>query len=845
MATAFQRELFYSAGLLALVFACYSNSLSCGFVFDDVKAVVENRDLHPESSIFDLFSNDFWGMPMNKERSHKSYRPLCILTFRLNYAFGALNPWGYHLVNVLLHWAVCVLFLKAAKKMIDEESSVNASLLFAVHAVHTEAVTGVVGRAELLSSVFMLLAFMAYVTASETMNSTDWKYMTWSVLLIAMATISKEQGITMVGICCIYEVFFLQKFSLKAFIQQSKSRTSKTSRSASPNYQALLRAAPRLFFLIASSGLLLWGRMSIMGAKLPSFTRFDNPAALSAFPTRHLTYLYLLPINAWLLLCPSTLLCDWTMGTIPLVTSLGDPRNLATLLLLLSLGLLVLYAVFAEEKISCQLIMSLSFLVLPFLPASNLFFPVGFVVAERVLYTPSMGYCLLVAIAMERWHANGGTIKHVIGVIFAIILLLHAGKTIQRNPDWKDEYSLFTSAIKVTQNNAKLWNNVGHALEKENRWEDAFTYFNKAATVQPDDIGSWINVGRTYRQLGKLEEAETVYRKAMKFMPQPRKGEQYLAQIDPNHLNVYLNLANLIKKNESRLREAEELYLKVIRMRPDFVEAYINQGEILLKRGQLDEAESLYQQAARLDPLKADTHYNLGVVSMKKGQKPKALKHFDRAVEIDPRHKMALYNSALFIQESGLAARRKDAIKRLEKVLEIDSQSEMSFSTLGMLAVDDDDNQAALQYYQKALEINPSSRHALFNVALIHSDDKRPLQAKPYLETLLQYHPNHTKSMLLLGDIFLNSFQDVEKSKQLFQQIVDLEPSNIQARHNLCVVLVQRGLLNDGERCLLDVLERAPHAEFVRTNLNILRRKIKERSSQKQETGAGSDPDIR
>eukprot|EP00057_Strongylocentrotus_purpuratus_P018096 XP_011672570.1 PREDICTED: transmembrane and TPR repeat-containing protein 3 isoform X1 [Strongylocentrotus purpuratus] len=845
MATASQRELFYSAGLLALVLACYSNALSCGFVFDDRSAIVENKDLRPDSSTFDLFSNDFWGMPMHKERSHKSYRPLCVLTFRLNYALGELNPWGYHLVNVVLHWVVCVLFLKAAKQIVDEESSVNASLLFAVHAVHTEAVTGVVGRAELLSSVFMLLSFMAYVKAAEANNTTNWKYMMWSGLLIAMATISKEQGITVVGICCIYEIFFLQKFSLKAFMQHPKSRGSKASQSSSPNSQALWRAAPRLGYLIASSGLLLWGRMIIMGAKLPSFTRFDNPAALSPFPTRHLTHLYLLPVNVWLLLCPSTLLCDWTMGTIPLVTSLSDPRNLATLLLVTCLFLLVLYAVFAEEKISCQLIMALSFLVLPFLPASNLFFPVGFVVAERVLYTPSMGYCLLVAIAMERLQANRRPMRYVVGGIFAVILLLHAGKTIQRNPDWESEYSLFSSALKVTQNNAKLWNNVGHALEAESRWEDAFIYFNNAAMVQPDDIGSWINVGRTYRQLGKPAEAEAAYRRAMKLMPQPRKGEQYLAQIDPNHLNVYLNLANLIKKNESRLKEAEELYLKAIRMRPDFVEAYINQGEILLKRGQLDEAESLYQQAAQLEPLKADIHYNLGIVAMKKRQKPKALKHFDRAVEIDPKHKMALYNSALYIQESGNAARRQDAIKRLQKVIEIDPESEMSYSTLGMLAVDDNDNPGALQYYQKALEINPSSRHALFNIAMIHSDDKHPLQAKPYLENLLQHHPNHTKSMLLLGDIMLNSLQDVIKSQQLFQRIVDLEPSNVQAQHNLCVIMVQKGLFMEGEQCLLDVLERAPHAEFVRTNLSILRQKIKERSTAKQEKESSSDTGVR
>ncbi|XP_030844107.1 protein O-mannosyl-transferase TMTC3-like [Strongylocentrotus purpuratus] len=914
MATASQREFFYSAGLLALVFACYSNALSCGFAFDDRRGIVKNEDLRPNSSIFNLFFNDFWGTPMHEAESHKSYRPLCVLTFRLNYALGELNPWGYHLLNVVLHWAVCVLFLKAAKKIIDEESSVNASLLFAVHAVHTEAVTGVVGRAELLSSIFMLLSFMAYVKAAEANSTTDWKYMSWSALLIVMATASKEQGITVAGICCIYEIFYVQKirlhtavkkatenhftiiprtimmnhnskakdkgvkgarqpqgtstspdqtsngkfslnlsfirnflylyvqFSHKAFMQHPTSRGSKTSRSSSPNSQALWRAAPRLGFLIASSGLLLWGRMIIMGAKLPSFDRFDNPAALSPFQTRRLTHLYLLPVNAWLLLCPSTLLCDWTMGTIPLVTSLSDPRNLATLLLVTCLFLLVLYAVFAEEKISCQLIMALSFLVLPFLPASNLFFPVGFVVAERVLYTPSMGYCLLVAIAMERLQANRRSMRYVVGVIFAIILLLHAGKTIQRNPDWESEYSLFSSALKVTQNNAKLWNNVGHALEAEDRWEDAFIYYNNAATVQPDDIGSWINIGRVNRLLGKPDEAEAGYRRAVKLMPQPRTGKK----ITPKYLSVYLNLAAIIQQNKSRFIDAEELYRMVIRSQPNFA-AYVHLAQIMVKKDQFDEAESLYQKATQLEPPTPDLLYNLAIIAIQKEQETKAHRHFDEALEIDPQHRISLFRSALYIHESGNAARRTIAIKRLKKLLEIDPPSVQLYSTLALTFMDDEDTSAALHYYQKALEIRPSDYQALFNTAKIHFEEERPLQAKPYLETLLKHHPNHTeivRSMLLLGEILLNSLQDEVQSQQLFQRIVDLDSSNVQAQHNLCVIQVRRDLLEEAEQCLLDILERAPHAEDTQATLNSVRQKMKERSSVQQVMESDKDSDV-
>merc|ERR1712051_1131446 len=88
------------------------------------------------------------------------------------------------------------------------------------------------------------------------------------------------------------------------------------------------------------------------------------------------------------------------MGTVPLVVSLADPRNLATLVLLVILAHL---AYVALSKINRALLMSLAMIGVPFLPASNLFFPVGFVVAERILYIPSMGFCLLVAIGYYSW----------------------------------------------------------------------------------------------------------------------------------------------------------------------------------------------------------------------------------------------------------------------------------------------------------------------------------------------------------------------------------------------------------------------------------------------------------
>lgn len=113
-----RRGLVYS-GLLLLCTIVYWNALSCEFVFDDITAIVDNKDLRPHVPLRNLLANDFWGTPMTKEQSHKSYRPLTVLTFRWNYWLGETDPLGYHLVNVLLHGLVTALFFKVLRDVIQ------------------------------------------------------------------------------------------------------------------------------------------------------------------------------------------------------------------------------------------------------------------------------------------------------------------------------------------------------------------------------------------------------------------------------------------------------------------------------------------------------------------------------------------------------------------------------------------------------------------------------------------------------------------------------------------------------------------------------------------------------
>ena len=137
-----KRGIWY--GIVAgLAIMSYSNSFQCELVHDDIFAIKDNKDVYGNSSLLDVFKNDFWGKPMSSNTSHKSYRPLCVLTFRVNFLFHGFNPLGFHSVNVFLHVLVCCLFLHFGELVVFKSIrlAVVSALIFATHPVHTEAVS--------------------------------------------------------------------------------------------------------------------------------------------------------------------------------------------------------------------------------------------------------------------------------------------------------------------------------------------------------------------------------------------------------------------------------------------------------------------------------------------------------------------------------------------------------------------------------------------------------------------------------------------------------------------------------------------------------------------------------
>lgn len=130
------------------------------------RAILSNPDVIEHTPIKALFENDFWGTPLSDSGSHGSYRPLCVATYRLNYAFSGFKPWSYHFLNIMFHCTATALVVTTAKRLLPaycmRVGTAVAGLTFAAHPIHTEAVAGVVGRADLAACNLFLLSFLLY-----------------------------------------------------------------------------------------------------------------------------------------------------------------------------------------------------------------------------------------------------------------------------------------------------------------------------------------------------------------------------------------------------------------------------------------------------------------------------------------------------------------------------------------------------------------------------------------------------------------------------------------------------------------------------------------------------------
>ena len=209
---------------------------------------------------------------------------------------------------------------------------------------------------------------------------------------------------------------------------------------------------------------------------------------------------------------------------------------------------------------------------------------------------------------------------------------------------------------------------------------------------------------------------------------------------------------------------------QAIAMRSDFIQAYINRGDVLLRMNKTHEALKIYQDALRIESNNADVHYNLAVVSLQLNKPGEGLQYLNKALEIDPNHPESLLNSAIIIQELGLNSLKPLATQRLLRLREIQPDNERIYFNLAMLSADQDDIAQAEAWFTQAVKLKPDFRSALFNLALLLADSNRPLEALDPLEQLLQHYPEHVKALILLGDIHTNHKKDLQTAEACYKR---------------------------------------------------------------------------
>ncbi|KAL9854820.1 protein O-mannosyl-transferase TMTC1 isoform 2-T2 [Geothlypis trichas] len=741
---------------------------------------------------------------------------------RLNILLAGMNPLYFHAVNVILHCLVTLVLMYTCDKAVFKDCRLAfvTALFFAVHPIHTEAVTGIVGRADVLACLLFLLAFLSYNRSVDQLYvgehfppTASPFFLLLSLFLGTCAMLVKETGVTVFGVCLVYDFFSLSYNGLKlrnGAVPQRPSRPPVPAPWGSPppgrengkqqqqqqrcaqrgawsschppvpreqpslpvpsraiwairsyltannNQNFLYTARPflkRAALVISYVILVLYFRLWIMGGSMPMFSEQDNPASFSPyFLTRFLTYSYLLAFNAWLLLAPITLCYDWQVGSIPLVESIWDVRNLATVFLLLVMTLLSLHCIAAFKKLEHkEVLVGLLFLVFPFIPASNLFFRVGFVVAERVLYMPSMGYCILFVHGLKKLSTWLNKWRITVPTLFALLLLLFSWKTVKQNEIWLSRESLFSSGVKTLPHNAKVHYNYANFLKDQGRNVEAIYHYKTALKLYPRHASALNNLGTLTKD---VVEAKDYYRRAL--------------QLNPQHNRALFNLGNLLK-SQGKKEEAVILLRDSIKYGPEFADAYSSLASLLAEQERLKEAEEVYKAGIENCPESSDLHNNYGVFLVDTGSPERAMSHYRQAILLSPAHHVAMVNLGRLHRSLG---QNKEAEVWYKRALKVSRKAEI-LSPLGALYYNTGRYEEALQVYREAAALQPSSKDTRLALAQVLAMMGRTKEAEKMTNHILNEDAECLECYRLLSaiyskqELYAKALEAIEKALQL------------------------------------------------------------------------------
>ncbi|MEW6206865.1 MAG: tetratricopeptide repeat protein [Acidobacteriota bacterium] len=650
------------AGVLIITFAVYFNSLDGQFVYDDQLQILKNPTIKDTSNIPRMFTQSVWQFlnPADKEAAGPYYRPFFNIALIINYAMFELNVTGWHIFSVLIHLLVTLLvYLMAREWGLAREIAAIAALIFGVHPVHSESVAWIAALPDPLAGVFILVSLLLY---ERYFRKPERNLFMMGLSLAAMffALMCKEVAI-------VFPVFLVARELL--------------DREEGGLRPLALRLLERTGPYFAMTAIYLAIRYAVLGfitQEEASTVNIPATHVLMTVPSIALAYLRLLVVPY-----PMAVMYGNTY-----VTSMSDVRFWGATLALVAIGAALIWAIRKSKTAQRATLFAIIFI----LPVLNLkaFRPHESLLHDRYLYLPSIGFCLLVAMAVG-WAAEKFSTrrKEILAAATVIVAVPYFAMTVMQNETWQNEIAMTDQAMKVTPEWPFLYNYLGAYYFQQKNLTEAARYYNEAIRINPNYFDSLSNLGDICLEQGKLKEAEQYYVKAIE------NGAPYSS----THYNL-----GVVYTQQYRLQEAERPLQKALELQPSYKDALYNLGWVYDNQGKPAEAEQMYLRTLQAYPNYPEPRINLGVVLTRQQRYKEALDHLLYAQRLVPEHTVMLYALGDVYMKTN---REREAIEQFKKVAAREPNHRLVHTSLGLCYERLGDREQARQSFQRAIEVAP------------------------------------------------------------------------------------------------------------------------------------------
>ncbi|MGB9456789.1 MAG: hypothetical protein WCB12_12140 [Bryobacteraceae bacterium] len=480
--------------LVALI--AYSNSFDNGLIFDSNSAIVQDSRVWSATSanLKALVTQGYW----YANKTNGLYRPLTKISYLFNYAVlgSGANPASYHWVNFALHAANMLLVYLLGLLLLGEfRLAIALAAVWGLHPVLTESVTNVVGRADLLAAFGTLAGLLCHVKATQASGRRRGAWLAALATSAAIGLFSKETAVVLPAAMLIYDV---------------GHRRAAPWRARLAGYLAV--AVPFLAYFYLRAKMIA----ALYETEAGSFAFVQNPLVGSDFWTARLTAIKVIGKFVGLWLWPGRLSCDYSYNQVPLCDWRfhGGEGWLAPAALAGCAAAAAAAIVWYRSKPALFFFVAFFFTALA--PTSNLVILIGTIMAERFLYMPSIALAALLVLVVfragDRYTARTHLGRRAPWAIIGVACTLFAVRTYARNFDWRDEPSLWASAVKAAP--GSYMTHLGVAVSAMNGEtsspETADRELNHSLAIidpLPDDRSiplPWATAGYWYRTRGDM-----------------------------------------------------------------------------------------------------------------------------------------------------------------------------------------------------------------------------------------------------------------------------------------------------------------------------------------------------